>query len=198
MTDRHPRRDTAKNAARDTGRFTGRDPRTNGSRPGPRPRQDEPVVIGRPQANLANFVGFAAATSHEARQVAARRRMSAVRLTQAERHLCSDELAEQFALGRLDEDELDRRIDLLHAATTHADLQQVFVGLPMPPLYTRQPQRSGRWRWAVFAGAVWMAVPFVLLGLVFLVFGREIAAAIFGVPALAGVFLTWRWAHRPR
>lgn len=150
------------------------------------------------QANLANFVGYAAATGQEARLVAARRRMLTVRLTQAERNLCSDELAEQFALGRLDEDELDRRVDLLHAAATHADLQQVFTGLPMPPLYARPPQRSGRWRWAVFAGSVWMAVPFVLVGLAFLVFGREVAAAIFGVPALAGVFLTWRWAHRPR
>jgi len=30
--------------------------------------------------------------------------------------------------------------------------------------------------------------------MVFLVFGREVAAAIFGVPALTWVFFTWRWA----
>jgi hypothetical protein len=43
-----------------------------------------------------------------------------------------------------------------------------------------------------------MAVPFVLVGLLMLVFGREIAAAIFGLPALAWVFFTYRWASRPR
>jgi hypothetical protein len=42
-----------------------------------------------------------------------------------------------------------------------------------------------------------MAVPFVLAGLLFLVFGREIVAAIFGLPALAWVFYTYRWASRP-
>jgi uncharacterized protein DUF1707 len=144
--------------------------------------------------NLANLVGLAAATGQEARQVAARRRMMPVRLTDAERGVCSDELVEQYAVGRLDEGELDRRIDLLHKAVTHADLQPVFAGLPLPPLYRQEPRRAGAWRWAVFAGSVGMAVPFMLLGLLFLVFGRDIVAAVFGVPALAWVFFTWRWA----
>lgn len=145
-------------------------------------------------ANLANFVGFAAATGKEAREAAVRRRMMPVRLTEAERGVCFDELAEQFALGRLNEAELEVRLDQLQAAMTHADLQPVFAGLPAPPLYAQQSRSSGRWRWAVFAGAVWLAVPFVLLGLVFLVFGREIAAVVFGLPALAWVFFAWRWA----
>jgi hypothetical protein len=41
-------------------------------------------------------------------------------------------------------------------------------------------------------------LPFALTGLVFLVFGREIAAAIFGLPALAWVFFAYRWASRPK
>ena len=154
----------------------------------------------KPNANLANFVGMAAATGQEARAAAVRRRLQTVRLTDEERRICFDELAEQFALGRLDEDELHRRVDLVQEAVTHADLQPVFVGLPLPPLYAVQPAKPGRWRWAAFVGAVWMALPFFLIGLVFLVFGREIAAAIFGLPALAWVFITYRWARgtRPR
>jgi hypothetical protein len=145
-------------------------------------------------ANLANIVGFATAASQDARQAALRRRMMPVRLTDAERGVCFDELGEQFALGRLDDAELGRRLDLLHAAVTHEDLQPVFDGLPAPPLYAPQLRGAGRWRWAAFVGAVWLALPFVLVGMVFLVFGREIAAAIFGVPALTWVFFAWRWA----
>lgn len=150
----------------------------------------------RPNANLVNLAGMAAAASQEARVAAARRRMLTVRLTDDERRVCSDELAEQFALGRLDEVELDRRVDLLHEAVTHGDLLPVFAGLPLPPLYAQEPRKPGRWRWAAFVGAVWMALPFFLTGLVFLLFGREVAAAIFGLPALAWVFFTWRWARR--
>lgn len=146
----------------------------------------------------ADLIGFATAAGQEAREVAARRRMAGIRLTDEERHVCTDELAEQFAIGRLDEDELHRRVDLLNAAVTHSDLQPIFAGLPTPSLYKPQPRKPGKWRWAAFAGAVWMAVPFALVGLVLLVFGREIAAAIFGLPALAWVFFTYRWASRPK
>ncbi|NIK55935.1 DUF1707 SHOCT-like domain-containing protein [Kribbella shirazensis] len=144
------------------------------------------------------WVGMAAPAGREAREVAARRRLANIRLTEEERHRCTDDLAEQFAIGRLDEDELHRRVDLLNNAVTHGELQPVFAGLPTPSLYKIEPRKPGRWRWAAFVGAVWMALPFALTGLVFLVFGREIAAAIFGLPALAWVFFTYRWASRPR
>lgn len=144
------------------------------------------------------LMGLAAAAGQEARVAAARRRMAPLRLTDEERRICTDELAEQFAVGRLDEPELHRRVDRLNDAVTHADLQPIFAGLPAPSLYKPKPQKPGRWRWAAFVGAVWMALPFALTGLVFLVFGREIAAAIFGLPALAWVFFTYRWASRPR
>ena len=151
-------------------------------------------MVDRAKANLVNLVGLAAATGQEARVAAARRRLQPVRLTDEERRSCTDELSEQFAIGRLDEAELHQRVDLVHNAVTHADLGPAFAGLPTPSLYAPQPRKPGRWKWAAFAGAVWMALPFFLTGLVFLLFGREIAAAIFGIPSLALVFFTWRWA----
>jgi hypothetical protein len=150
---------------------------------------------GRPRADLANLTGMAAAAGREAREAAARRKMQAIRLTDDERRICSDDLAEQFAVGRIDVVELNDRLDLLHAAVTHGDLVPIFEGLPVPQLYLREPRKPGRWRWAAFAGAVWLALPFFLTGLVFLVFGREIAAAIFGIPSTLWVLATWRWAR---
>ena len=144
------------------------------------------------------LMGLAAAAGQEARAAAARRRLAQLRLTDEERRVATDELAEQFAVGRLDELELHRRVDLLNDAVTHGDLQPIFAGLPTPSLYKPAARKPGKWRWAAFAGAVWMAVPFVLVGLLMLVFGREIAAAIFGLPALAWVFFTYRWASRPQ
>ena len=146
----------------------------------------------------SELMGLAAAAGQEARVAAARRRMAALRLTDEERRICTDELAEQFAVGRLDEVELHRRVDRLNDAVTHADLQPIFADLPAPSLYKPEPKKPGKWRWAAFAGAVWMALPFALTGLVLMVFGREIAAAIFGLPALAWVFFTYRWASRPQ
>jgi len=143
---------------------------------------------------VGELIGLAAAAGQEARITAARRRMAQLRLTDEERRICTDELAEQFAVGRLDEEELHRRVDRLNDAVTHADLQPVFAGLPAPSLYKPAPRKPGRWRWAAFAGAVWLAVPFFLIGLVFLVFGREAAAAIFGVPALLWTYIAYRWA----
>jgi hypothetical protein len=142
----------------------------------------------------SELMGLAAAAGQEARVAAARRRLAGIRLTDEERRICTDELAEQFAVGRLDEDELHRRVDLLNDAVTHAQLQPVFAGLPAPSLYQPAPRKPGRWRWAAFAGAVWLALPFFLTGLVFLVFGREVAAAIFGLPAVVWTFVAYRWA----
>ncbi|TDW17651.1 DUF1707 SHOCT-like domain-containing protein [Kribbella kalugense] len=152
----------------------------------------------RRPGKAGELMGLAAAAGQEARVAAARRRVAQIRLTDEERRVATDELAEQFAIGRLDELELHRRVDLLNDAVTHGDLQPIFAGLPVPSLYKPAARKPGRWRWAAFAAAAWMAVPFVLTGLVFLVFGREIAAAIFGLPALAWVFFTYRWASQPR
>ncbi|TCC43049.1 DUF1707 SHOCT-like domain-containing protein [Kribbella sindirgiensis] len=146
----------------------------------------------------SDLVGMAAAAGQEARVVAARRRMAQIRLTDEQRRILTDELAQEFAVGRLDEAELHRRVDLLNSAVTHGDLEPVLAGLPVSSLYAPPARKSGRWRWAAFAGAVWLAVPFVLAGLLLLVFGREIAAAVFGVPAVVWVAYAYRWASKPR
>jgi hypothetical protein len=155
-------------------------------------------MVERRPAKASEWVGMAAAAGQEARAVAARRRMASLRLTDEERRIATDELAEQFAVGRLDEVELHRRVDLLNDAVTHGDLQPIFAGLPAPSLYHPEPRKPGRWRWAAFVGAVWLALPFVLTGLVLMIFGREVAAAIFGLPAVFWVLLTYRWAARSR
>src|SRR5438874_5263658 len=146
----------------------------------------------------SDLVGMAGAAGQEARVVAARRRMAPIRLTDEERRVVVDELAEQFAVGRLDESELHRRVDLVNRAVTHGELEPALAGLPASSLYKPVARKAGRWRWAAFAGAVWLAVPFVLAGLLLLVFGREIAAAIFGVPAVVWVAYAYRWASKPR
>jgi hypothetical protein len=151
-------------------------------------------MVERRPVKAAELMGLAAAAGQEARVAAARRRLANIRLTDEERRICTDELSEQFAVGRLDEDELHRRVDRLNDAVTHGDLQPIFAGLPTPSLYQVEPRKAGRWRWAAFAGAVWLALPFFLTGLVFLVFGREVAAAIFGLPALVWTLVAYRWA----
>ncbi|GAA0578327.1 DUF1707 domain-containing protein [Kribbella sandramycini] len=153
-------------------------------------------MVERRPVKPADLMGRAAAAGQEARVVAARRRVANIRLTDEERRVGIDELSEQFALGRLDEDELHRRVDLVQEAVTHAHLQQAFVGLPTPSLYQPVRRPTGRWRWAAFVGAVWVAAPFFLLGLLFLVFGREVAAAIFGIPPLLWTALAFRWARQ--
>lgn len=148
-------------------------------------------------AGLVSLLGWVTATSREAHQLAQRRRMRTMRLTEAERDTCLDELAEQYAVGRIDKDELDHRVDLLHRAVTRGDLGPVFAGLPAPRL--RTPARAvppGRWRWYVFVLAAWLAAPFLLLGLGFLVAGHTGAGVVIGLPALVWVILVRRWAGR--
>jgi hypothetical protein len=149
----------------------------------------------RSEQNLSNIIGWAAAAGQEAQLAARRRRMLSLRLSEADRSACTEDLAEQYALGRLDDAEFGRRLDLLNAAVTHGDLAPVYAGLPAPSIYAPQPVRRGGWRWLVFAGAVWMALPFLLVGLVLAVVGREIGAVIFALPALVWVALFWRWAR---
>ena len=141
----------------------------------------------------SSVLGWVATAGWEAHRFAQRRRMRSLRLTAADREICADELAEQYALGRIDDDELHRRIDLLHRSGTHGDLEPVFEGLPTLPL-DRPRGQPGRWRWIVFVGAVWLAMPFVLIGLLFLAVGRGMATLVFVLPALVWVLLWWRWA----
>lgn len=150
----------------------------------------------RPRDQLANLAGLAAATGQEARIAAARRRLQTVRLTDAERETCTAHLAEQFALGRLVRDELEDRLDLLNRASVHGDLAPVYESLPMPPLYIRLRRHPPRWPWALGAVVASLAVPFLMLGTVLLVLGRETAAVIFAGPALLWMLLAAHWAFR--
>lgn len=142
-------------------------------------------------------LGWVATAGWEAHQFARRRRLRSLRLTEADRDACAGELAEQYALGRIDKPELDRRLDLLHRSVTRGELEGVFAGLPTPSL-DPPASRSGRWRWVVFAGAVWLAMPFVLIGLVFMAAGREAATIFFVLPAGLWMLLWWRWASDSR
>jgi Flp pilus assembly protein TadB len=145
------------------------------------------------RARVSSVLGWVATAGSEAHQYARRRRMRSLRLTAAERDMCADELAEQFALGRIDKDELDRRLDLLHRSETRGELGPVFAGLPTLPL-DRSPGRSGRWRWIVFAVAAWLAAPFVLVGLLLVAVGHGVAGVVVILAALFWALYWWRWA----
>lgn len=155
----------------------------------------EPRPI-RPNDQLARFAGLAAATGQEARLAAARRRMQALRLTDAERDTCAEHLSDQFVLGRLDRDELEDRLERLNRAAVHADLAPVFEGLPTPRLYGPGPRTPARWPWVVAAGVASLALPFLTIGMVLVLLGREVAAAFFVGPALLWMLLAGRWASR--
>jgi hypothetical protein len=146
------------------------------------------------EASVSSLLGWVVATGRQAHQQASRRRMRSLWLTASERDTCLDELAEQYAVGRLDKSELDRRMDLLDRAVTHGDLGPVFAGLPWPTFRTARPVRPRRWRRMVYALAVWLALPFLFLGLVLAIAGHAGAGVIFGLPALVWVALWRRWA----
>jgi len=157
-------------------------------------------------ATLSSVVGMVVSVSRETHRAARQRQLRPIRLTAADREACLDALAEQYAVGRIDDAELDRRVDLAHRAVVHGALDPVFAGLPRPvfdaPRYSRSTasgsrprwRRPGGWRWLVFVATAWVAVPFVLIGMLFLAAGHEAAAMVFGVPPLMGVVVLWRWA----
>jgi hypothetical protein len=112
-----------------------------------------------------------------------------VRIGTVEREAAASALSEHFAAGRLDQDELEERLDRAYAAKTAADLEPLFQDLPRPasPVTASEPDRSaasgrsaGRSALliAVLAFAVlWMAVvrfpPFFLIPLVWIVLARS-------------------------
>ena len=110
-----------------------------------------------------------------------------VRIGTAEREAAASALSEHFAAGRLDQDELEERLDRAYAAKTAADLEPLFQDLPRPgspAAASEQRQAAGRSTgWsplliAVLAFAVlWVAVvkipPFFLIPLVWIVLARS-------------------------
>ena len=111
-----------------------------------------------------------------------------VRIGTAEREAAASALSEHFAAGRLDQDELEERLDRAYAAKTGADLEPLFRDLPRPglPVGAAAPERATVHRrsngrsvllFAVLAFAVlWLAVvripPFFLIPLVWIFVAR--------------------------
>ena len=62
-----------------------------------------------------------------------------LRIGDAERERAASELAEHYAVGRLDRDEHAERLDRIWAARTQADLDPVFADLP-----AHSPSTPGR------------------------------------------------------
>ena len=61
------------------------------------------------------------------------------------RQSAADALRSHYTAGRLDEDELERRVELAYAARTRADLKALFRDLPWNP-HSRD-RADGFWRW---------------------------------------------------
>ena len=111
-----------------------------------------------------------------------------VRIGTVEREAAASALSEHFAAGRLDQDELEERLDRTYAAKTAADLEPLFQDLPRPalPVAAAEPDRAAGLRrsngrsallFAVLAFAVlWVAVvripPFFLIPLVWIFVAR--------------------------
>ncbi|MFF0265585.1 DUF1707 domain-containing protein [Kribbella sp. NPDC004536] len=125
-------------------------------------------------------------------------------LSDPDRSLCSDALAEQFSLGRIDKPELDRRTNLLYAAKNRGQLREVFEGLPAPVLDKpiKVPGETPRWRVWVYKCAVAVSVPFLLLGASMLASHANVATVLFGVFFLVGGgvwdYFAWSWMSRSR
>jgi hypothetical protein len=71
-----------------------------------------------------------------------------IRVSDAERQVVTDRLAEHFAEGRLDQAEFDERVGRAMSAKTHADLGGLFADLPETgaPARPEQPRRNHRHR----------------------------------------------------
>lgn len=69
-----------------------------------------------------------------------------MRLSDAERELLFERLARHAAEGRLDVEELERRVAVVAHATTHEDVAGVMADLPPLAGATEQPARPRRGR----------------------------------------------------
>ncbi|HVD27053.1 MAG TPA: DUF1707 domain-containing protein, partial [Mycobacteriales bacterium] len=112
-----------------------------------------------------------------------------VRIGTAEREAAASALSEHFAAGRLDQDELEERLDRAYAAKTAADLEPLFQDLPRPasPVTASEPDRpaaphrsTGRsallfavLAFAVLGVAIVRIPPFFLIPLVWIFLARS-------------------------
>ena len=112
------------------------------------------------------------------------------RASDAERDRAADALRQHHADGRLSTDELEERTGRAYAATTLADLDQLFADLPQlrSPEGERRSRRLGPW-------PPGFALP--LIALLFAVAVVASAHALFFVwPVLFFIFLRFAFMHR--
>ena len=96
-----------------------------------------------------------------------------VRIGTAEREAAASALSEHFAAGRLDQDELEERLDRAYAAKTAADLEPLFRDLPRPapPVTATEPDWSTASRRSAGRSALlFVVLAFAVLGFAFLRF----------------------------
>jgi hypothetical protein len=119
-----------------------------------------------------------------------------LRLSDDDRSVCSAALADQFAAGRIDEAELDRRTDLLLAARIREDLDPVFEGLPLPTLAApyQPPPGSRPPTWGTLA---WILLPVVVV--IAVIVGHAVTSGATGATVVLFLLLVAgkiAWAYR--
>jgi hypothetical protein len=119
-----------------------------------------------------------------------------LRLSDDDRSVCSTALADQFAAGRIDQGELERRTGLLLAARIREDLDPVFEGLPPPTLAAPYQPPPGtqppNWGTLAFIALPVVAVLAVIAGNVI----TSGASAVTVVLFLLLVAARFGWAYR--
>ena len=114
----------------------------------------------------------------------------AQRIGDAERDRAVSALSEHFALGRLDHEELDARLEAAYRATTLDQLVALFADLPDPaPFRPNRRDRRERARAARGAGG-WPAFPVVPVVALVVVVGVLVA---FGGRAFFLLPMMWFW-----
>ncbi len=123
--------------------------------------------------------------------------MSSLRIGDAERESAVDQLAEQYAQGRISKQEFDERSDAAWAARTQGDLAPLFADLPVGRHDVRAASRPFGQRDARPAWLGWRAgrVPFPLL----LLLGVLVVITVVShLPVVLLALAVWLFWIRPR
>jgi hypothetical protein len=120
---------------------------------------------------------------------------SEMRVGDAEREAAASELREHFASGRLDQDELNERLDRAFAARTRGDLNALFTDLPSSwrsPSSAFGPSATGgsgaddRWQYAGSQSGSWQPGRQAGAGIAMLLFLTPVLL-VFGVLSVFGI-----------
>jgi len=121
-----------------------------------------------------------------------------LRLSDDDRSTCSSALADQFAAGRIDQAEFDRRTDPLLAARIREDLDAVFEGLPQPTLAApyQPPPGTRPPSWGTLA---WILLPVIVV--IAIIGGHVVTSGASAATAVLFLLLVGAriaWAYRGR